>query len=83
MQDWSANPELQAESEELGQIVAAEVNRLRLDYKEAVVLRDYEQLSYQQIAEILGCSVQAVKSRLFRARSILRQRLQRYLDPSG
>jgi RNA polymerase sigma-70 factor (ECF subfamily) len=45
----------------------------------ALVLRRYEQLSYEQIAEILDLSVPAVKSVLFRARSELRSRLNKYL----
>jgi RNA polymerase sigma-70 factor (ECF subfamily) len=46
----------------------------------ALVLRRYEQLSYEQIAEVLGLSVPAVKSVLFRARSELRSRLSKYLS---
>jgi len=46
----------------------------------ALVLRRYEQLSYEQIAEILDLSVPAVKSVLFRARSELRTRLSKYLS---
>lgn len=46
----------------------------------AVVLRRYEQLSYEQIAEILDQSVPGVKSLLFRARTELRTRLTRYLE---
>src|SRR5215470_15075827 len=46
----------------------------------ALVLRRYEQLSYEQIAEILELSVPAVKSVLFRARTELRSRLSKYLD---
>ena len=83
VQDWSDNPEVIVESQELGEVIAAQVNNLPLDYKEVVVLRDYEQLSYQEIAQVLGCSVQAVKSRLFRARNILRQKLDRYLNMTG
>jgi len=45
----------------------------------AVVLRRYEQLSYEQIAEVLNLSVPAVKSVLFRARTELRSRLSKYL----
>ncbi len=46
----------------------------------AVVLRRYEQLSYEQIADVLEQSVPAVKSLLFRARTELRARLNRYLE---
>ena len=45
----------------------------------ALVLRRYEQLSYEQIAEVLDLSVPAVKSILFRGRSELRSRLSKYL----
>ena len=45
----------------------------------ALVLRRYEQLSYEQIAEVLELSVPAVKSVLFRARTELRFRLSKYL----
>jgi RNA polymerase sigma-70 factor (ECF subfamily) len=46
----------------------------------AIVLRRYEELSYEEIAEVLKLSVPAVKSILFRARADLRVRLQKYLD---
>ena len=46
----------------------------------AVVLRRYEELSYEQIAEVLEQSVPAVKSLLFRARTQLRERLKSYLS---
>ena len=58
---------------------ATQVTRLPADFREVVVLRDYQGLSYQEIAEVAGCSVKAVKSRLFRARSVLRDKLRRYL----
>jgi len=80
VEDWSGSPELLTAGHELGEAVSVQISKLRLDYKEVVVLRDYEQLSYQEIAAVLGCSVQAVKSRLFRARSILRERLESYLE---
>lgn len=46
----------------------------------AVVLRRYEQLSYEEIAEVQGLSVSAVKSLLFRARTTLREELAGYLN---
>jgi RNA polymerase sigma-70 factor (ECF subfamily) len=46
----------------------------------ALVLRRYEELSYEDIAEILDLSVPAVKSLLFRARTELRERLKDYLE---
>jgi RNA polymerase sigma factor (sigma-70 family) len=46
----------------------------------ALVLRRYEELSYEEIAEVLDLSVPAVKSLLFRARTELRERLKDYLE---
>jgi RNA polymerase sigma-70 factor (ECF subfamily) len=47
----------------------------------ALVLRRYEEFSYEEIAQALDVSVPAVKSLLFRARTELRQRLKNYLKP--
>jgi RNA polymerase sigma-70 factor (ECF subfamily) len=46
----------------------------------AIVLRRYDDVSYEEIAEILELSVPAVKSVLFRARTELREKLKQYLD---
>jgi RNA polymerase sigma-70 factor (ECF subfamily) len=46
----------------------------------AVILRRYEDLSYEELAEVLELSVSAVKSQLFRARSSLREALAGYLS---
>ena len=46
----------------------------------ALILRRYEELSYEEIGEILDLSVSAVKSVLFRARAELRARLSKYLS---
>ena len=81
--DDSMAPVRLAENHELSQFLADAVNRLRHDYREVIVLRDYQGFSYNEMVTILGCSLQAVKSRLFRARSVLRERLDVYLysDP--
>jgi len=49
----------------------------------AIVLRRYDEFSYEEIAEILKTSVPATKSLLFRARETLRVALQDYLDLEG
>ena len=73
-------PDRLAENSELGRVVAAAVLRLRPDFREVVILREYEHLSYEEIAGVLGCTVQTVKTRLFRARNLLRRRLSNYLE---
>lgn len=82
IEDFRAEPDRLVLNEELKTFLLEQVSRLRPDYKEVIVLRDYQGLSYEEIAEVLGCSVQAVKSRLFRARSVLRDRLSKYLFDS-
>jgi RNA polymerase sigma factor (sigma-70 family) len=64
---------------ELQQAVDAAIADLPETQRMAVILRRYEELSYEEIAEALDQSVSAVKSLLFRARTELRQSLQRYL----
>ena len=80
VEDWRHAPERSAENSELERVLSREVVRLRPEYKEVVILRDYENLSYEDVARVVGCSVQAVKSRLFRARSVLRKALTEYLE---
>jgi RNA polymerase sigma factor (sigma-70 family) len=65
---------------ELQQAIEDAIQRLPDTQRMALVLRRYEQLSYEQIAEVLDLSVPAVKSVLFRARTELRSRLSKYLD---
>ena len=68
----------------LGDVRLAEVRRavqeLAENHRVAVLLHKYEELDYQEIARVLGCSVPAVKSLLFRAYEKLRKRLA-HLDP--
>ena len=80
VEDWTRSPERSLENKELGLFLAAQVGRLPSDFREVILLRDYQGLSYQEVADIAGCSVKAVKSRLFRARTLLREKLRRYLS---
>jgi len=64
---------------ELRRTIEEAILQLPETQRMALVLRRYEQLSYEQIAEVLDLSVPAVKSVLFRARTELRSRLSKYL----
>src|SRR5438093_992699 len=64
---------------ELQRTIEQAILQLPETQRMALVLRRYEQLSYEQIAEVLDLSVPAVKSVLFRARSELRSRFSKYL----
>src|SRR6266550_6311715 len=65
---------------ELQRAIEEAIMQLPESQRMALVLRRYEQLSYEDIAEVLDLSVPAVKSVLFRARSELRSRLSKYLS---
>ena len=68
MSDRSDSPEAQAVDSEREAMVQALLEHLPEDYRQAVVLRYWYDLSYEEIAEALETSVSAIKSRLFRAR---------------
>jgi len=51
------------------------IQQLPVDFREVILLREYEELSYQEIASVLGCPIGTVMSRLARARSKLRPML--------
>lgn len=77
--DHALAPDASLLENELQQAVDAAIARLPDTQRMAVILRRYEELSYEEIAEALDQSVSSVKSLLFRARTELRQSLQRYL----
>ena len=57
------------------------IQQLPSDFREIILLREYEELSYREIAKILDCQVGTVMSRLSRARSKLRTLLSSILQP--
>jgi RNA polymerase sigma-70 factor, ECF subfamily len=72
-------PDASLLQDELQRAIEEAIMQLPESQRMALVLRRYEQLSYEQIAEVLDLSVPAVKSVLFRARTELRSRLSKYL----
>ena len=77
--DWSRSPEKLAEDSELQRLIHHSIGSLPPDYRAVVLLRDVQGLSYAEVAEATGSSLEAVKSRLFRARTQLQSVLQPYL----
>jgi RNA polymerase sigma-70 factor, ECF subfamily len=61
----------------------AEVEKLPPEFRDAVLLCDLHELSYKEIADILGCPVGTVMSRLYRGRRILQKRLYQYALEQG
>ena len=66
--------------EELQLAIQDAINRLPESQRMAIILRRYEEMPYEEIAKVMGTTVPAVKSILFRARAELRERLAKYLS---
>lgn len=81
MPDAAPSPEAHASGQELVQALKAALDSLSDDHREVILLRDIEDLSAPETAESLGISVDAVKSRLHRARDALRAAMRPVLDP--
>ena len=64
--------------EERKRLIAAALQKISREHREILILREYEDLTYQEIAGALHISLQAVKSRIFRAREELRVHIQHY-----
>lgn len=79
--DWSANAEREVLSSETQALVRRAIDLLPPHYRAVVVLRDIEELSNEEAAEILDEPVAAIKSRLHRARMALREQLTRLMMP--
>ena len=71
MSDRSSGPESQAVTTEQEAMVQELLSTLPEDYRQAVVLRYWHEMSYDEIAETMNTTVSAIKSRLFRARKLL------------
>ena len=64
----NADPESLLATEQLRAAVDGAIRRLPEDLRTALSLREYEGLSYEEIAEVMRCLVGTVRSRIFRAR---------------
>lgn len=78
----SASPEQRTSELELAQALSRALESLPEDYREVIVLRDVEDMTAPEASEALGISVEALKSRLHRARNALRQALRPILEPA-
>jgi len=60
---------------EMAEHIRSAISQLPIDQREAIVLREYQKFSYEQIAQTLNCSLEKVKVLIFRAREQLRIKL--------
>lgn len=68
------------EKAETAAIVRKVLNAMPMQHKTLIVLREIEERPFEEIAEILGCSINSVRSRLSKAKKLLRERLKPYLS---
>jgi RNA polymerase sigma-70 factor (ECF subfamily) len=73
-------PEALLASKEIASAVNASIEALSEDLRQAITLREIEGLSYEEIAEVMNCPIGTVRSRIFRAREAIAQRLRPLLD---
>ncbi len=76
----SASPEALAMGGELAEVVESALNALPDELKSALMLREFDGLSYEDIADVLGCPVGTVRSRIFRAREAVDQRVKEQIS---
>jgi RNA polymerase sigma-70 factor (ECF subfamily) len=67
---------------QLGEPLSRALGQLSPEQRQVVILADIEEYSYQEIAEIMGCSIGTVRSRLHRARALLRRLVERAQKPT-
>lgn len=74
------NPDIEYERKELKELLKKEIEKLSDDQREIIIMREYSQLSYSEIAGILKIDINLVKSRLFKARKKLSNLLRDKID---
>ena len=73
-------PETELMTKEIAKTVQLAIESLPEDLKTAIVLREIEGLSYEEIATMMDCPIGTVRSRIFRAREFIAERLRPLLD---
>ena len=77
--DNKFNPRKEIFNQELNGLIQAALNCLSAEHRMAFVLHEYQDLSYQEIAEIMQCPIGTIMSRLYHAKRELREKLKNYL----
>ena len=78
-----ASPEREALASELEATIHQAMGELPSDLREAVTLREFEGLSYEDIAAVMDCPIGTVRSRIFRAREAIDSKLKPILDDNS
>jgi RNA polymerase sigma-70 factor (ECF subfamily) len=77
--DWKQSPERALEAKELQRQILAAIDTLAPEYRTVIVLCDLQDRSYAEIAQIVGLSLETVKTRIHRGRLMIRRKLEAYL----
>ena len=70
-----SGPENALVNDQLGKVIFSAIDGLPEELKVALTLREFEGLSYEEIAEVMECPVGTVRSRIFRAREAIEKRI--------
>lgn len=76
-------PESLMQTKQIGQAVNDAMAALPDDLREAIIMREIDGLSYEEIASAMDCPIGTVRSRIFRAREAISQKIKPLLDPKG
>jgi RNA polymerase sigma-70 factor (ECF subfamily) len=74
------DPEASAVHADLGRLVRMAIEDLPPEFRLAVILADVEGYAYKEIAEMVGCPIGTVMSRLYRGRQLLQTTLRAYVE---
>lgn len=76
-------PESLLQTRQIGEAVNQAMAALPDDLRDAIVMREIDGLSYEEIAAAMGCPIGTVRSRIFRAREAISARIKPLLEPKG
>lgn len=76
----SETPDAVLASKEIAQIINTAMDALPEELRQAITLREIEGLSYEEISEVMGCPIGTVRSRIFRAREAISQKIKPLLE---
>lgn len=80
VQDHSAGPDRQVEEKELQEILSRAISRLPEKLRTAFILRDIEGMTYDEISQVINRPAGTVKSRINRARLMLKDKMSKYVE---
>lgn len=78
-----ADPQRELMTDEISETVRLTIQSLPDELKAAITLRELKGMSYEEIAEVMDCPIGTVRSRIFRAREAIEQKLHPLLDETG